>query len=110
MQTPTVNLGSELDVGHGLLKGCSSILAEAGALCSGRKPFRLYAEPSSACKAYFWCAPGRGACLLSCPQGELGVRTVRTAAAWLRSLCSKAPWLLLLMRDVLGRVLVIWMA
>lgn len=68
-QSPSIHLSSELDVGRDLLKGCSSAVLEAGALCAGRQPYRLYAEPSSACTSYFWCAPGRGACLLTCAAG-----------------------------------------
>lgn len=68
-QSPAIHLSSELDVGRDLMKGCSSAVLEASALCAGRQPYRLYAEPSSACTSYFWCAPARGACLLSCAAG-----------------------------------------
>lgn len=68
-QSPSIHLSSELDVGRDLIKACSSAVLEAGALCAGRQSYRLYAEPSSACTSYFWCAPGRGACLLTCAAG-----------------------------------------
>jgi hypothetical protein len=80
-QSPFIHLSSELDVGRDLMKGCSSIVYEADALCSGRQPYRLYAEPSSSCSSYFWCAPARGACVLACPQGG----TCGATAAWWES-------------------------
>lgn len=85
LQSPSIHLGSELDVGRDLMKGCSSIVHEAAALCNGRKPFTLYADPLSACSSYFWCAPARGACVLSCPQGVswLGLLLWREAGVML---------------------------